>query len=238
MTTATDMQDAKPEHGRMYLYKRYERFWHWSQATLIILMIITGFEIHGSYTLLGFEPALRLHTIAAWALVVLWTFTLFWHLTTSEWEQYIPTHKRLAAVALYYVWGIFKGAPHPYKKTVQRKHNPLQRLTYLGLLTVILPTVWVSGILYLFHAQWAAMGIEQWLSLRWVAGVHVAAAFMVLVFLIVHVYLTTTGHTPGAHIKTMITGWEDVHDEAHQEVRKDTNGSPTSSVRQPSSHAH
>ena len=197
---------------RIYLYKRYERFWHWSQALLIITMIITGFEIHGTYTLLGFEPAVRLHTIAAWALVVLLTFTLFWHLTTSEWEQYIPTHKRLGAVALYYVWGIFKGAQHPYKKTVQRKHNPLQRLTYLGLLTVILPTVWISGILYLFHAQWSIVGLDQWLSLTWVAGVHVAAAFLVLIFLIVHVYLTTTGHTPTAHIKTMVTGWEEVDD--------------------------
>jgi thiosulfate reductase cytochrome b subunit len=33
------------------------------------------------------------------------------------------------------------------------------------------------------------------------------------VFFIVHVYLTTTGHTPTAHIKSMITGWEEVHDD-------------------------
>jgi thiosulfate reductase cytochrome b subunit len=33
---------------------------------------------------------------------------------------------------------------------------------------------------------------------------------MMLVFFIAHVYLTTTGHTPTAHIKTMITGWEEV----------------------------
>jgi thiosulfate reductase cytochrome b subunit len=29
------------------------------------------------------------------------------------------------------------------------------------------------------------------------------------VFFIVHVYLTTTGHTPTAHIKAMVTGWEE-----------------------------
>ena len=220
MTTATDTHDTNQSSAhsdtpkRIYLFKRYERFWHWSQALLIIIMIITGFEIHGSYELLGFGPAVRLHTVAAWVLVVLWTFTLFWHVTTSEWEQYIPTSKRLVAVAQYYVWGIFTGAPHPYKKTARRKHNPLQRLTYLGLLAVILPTLWISGILYLFHAQWASIGVDGLLSLQWVARVHVAAAFLVLIFLIVHVYLTTTGHTPTAHIKTMITGWEEV-DEHH-----------------------
>jgi thiosulfate reductase cytochrome b subunit len=31
---------------------------------------------------------------------------------------------------------------------------------------------------------------------------------MMLAFLIGHLYLSTTGHTPLAHIKAMITGWE------------------------------
>ena len=28
--------------NRIYIYKRYERFWHWSQALLIIIMIATS----------------------------------------------------------------------------------------------------------------------------------------------------------------------------------------------------
>mgnify|MGYP003572779632 CR=1 FL=1 len=39
---------------RIYIFKRFERFWHWSQAALIITMLVTGFEVHGSYTLFGF----------------------------------------------------------------------------------------------------------------------------------------------------------------------------------------
>ncbi len=35
---------------------------------------------------------------------------------------------------------------------------------------------------------------------------------MMLAFLIGHLYLSTTGHTPLAHIKAMITGWEDQHE--------------------------
>jgi hypothetical protein len=46
------------------------------------------------------------------------------------------------------------------------------------------------------------------LSLEWVAFFHTAGAFMILAFFIVHVYLTTTGHTVTSHIKAMITGWE------------------------------
>ena len=29
----------------IYLYTRYERFWHWVQAALIITLLVTGFEI-------------------------------------------------------------------------------------------------------------------------------------------------------------------------------------------------
>jgi len=34
---------------RIYIFKRFERFWHWSQAILIVVMGVTGFEIHGTY---------------------------------------------------------------------------------------------------------------------------------------------------------------------------------------------
>ena len=200
-------------HGRMYIYKRYERFWHWSQALLVIAMLISGFEVHGSYHLLGFEPAVRLHTVAAWLLLTLWAFTIFWQFTTGEWRQYLPTHKKVVAMAMYYGWGMFRGAPHPFKKTALKKHNPLQRLAYLGLLALISPLIWGSGLLYLFRAYWGPMGIDTWLTLENVAWAHTAGAFMMLTFVIVHVYLTTTGHTLTAHIKAMVTGWEEVHDD-------------------------
>jgi thiosulfate reductase cytochrome b subunit len=32
-------------------------------------------------------------------------------------------------------------------------------------------------------------------------------------FVIVHVYMTTTGHTVTAHVKAMVTGWEEVEDD-------------------------
>ncbi|WP_230411864.1 cytochrome b/b6 domain-containing protein [Denitromonas iodatirespirans] len=198
---------------RIYVFKRYERFWHWSQAVLVILMLVTGFEIHGSYHSLGFERAVRLHTLSAWTLLALWAFTIFWQFTTGEWRQYIPTASKLVAMARYYMFGIFTGAPHPYHKTVQKKHNPLQRLAYLVLLALVSPVIWGSGLLYLFYAYWGRLGLDGWLSLEQVATVHTAGAFMMLVFVIAHVYLTTTGHTVFAHIKAMITGWDEVEDE-------------------------
>ncbi|MFH2135859.1 MAG: cytochrome b/b6 domain-containing protein [Pseudomonadota bacterium] len=195
--------------NRIYLYNRYERFWHWSQALLVISMLITGFEVHGSFTLFGFEQAVNLHTISAWTLLTLWAFTIFWQFTTGEWRQYIPTLKKVDAMVRYYAFGIFRHAPNPFHKTAATKHNPLQRLAYLALLSMLSPIIWGSGLLYLFYASWASLGVDGYLSLEAVALVHTAGAFLMLVFFIAHVYLTTTGHTPTAHIKTMITGWEE-----------------------------
>lgn len=199
---------------RIYLYKRYERFWHWSQAVLVIFMLITGFEIHGVYENFGFRRAVEYHTLSAWALLILWAFTIFWQFTTGEWRQYIPTLTKVLAMVRYYSYGIFVNAPHPFHKTASKKHNPLQRLAYVSLLALVSPLIWGSGLLYLFFAYWKDFGIDRWLSLETVALAHTAGAFLMLTFVIVHVYLTTTGHTPLAHIRSMVTGWEEVEKEA------------------------
>jgi len=194
---------------RIYIFKRFERFWHWTQALLIMLMMITGFEIHGTYKLLGFQSAVTVHTTAAWALITLWVFAIFWHFTTGEWKQYVPTMEKVEAMLRYYLTGIFTDAPHPFKQTTLSKHNPLQRLAYLFVKLMINPLIWVTGLLYLFYSSWADWGLG-WLSLSWIATFHVIGAFMMLIFFIAHIYLATAGHTPTAHIKAMITGWEEV----------------------------
>jgi thiosulfate reductase cytochrome b subunit len=193
---------------RVYLFKGFERFWHWSQAVLIIAMLATGFEVHGSIRLLGFERAVQWHQITAWTLVGLWAFAIFWHFVSGEWRQYLPTSDKLLAMARFYAVGIFKGEPHPFKPTPLHKHNPLQRLAYLGVLLFIGPLLWISGWLYLFHADWPAWGLAS-LQLQWVAWAHTAGAFLMLAFLIAHLYLITTGHTPTAQLKAMVTGWEE-----------------------------
>jgi octaheme c-type cytochrome (tetrathionate reductase family) len=194
---------------KIYVFKRFERFWHWSQALLIVFMLVTGFEIHGTYSLMGVENAMNLHTLAAWTLIGLWVFAIFWHFTTGEWRQYIPTTDKVLAVARYYSVDIFKNKPHPFRATKLHKHNPLQRLAYLMFKVMLAPLIWVSGLLYLFYNDWSQWGLG-WLELGTVAFVHTVAAYMIAVFFVGHVYLTTTGHTVLAHIKAMFTGWEEV----------------------------
>jgi thiosulfate reductase cytochrome b subunit len=194
---------------RVYLYTRFERFWHWVQAAMVVVLAVTGFEIHGTYELLGFQRATVWHNTLGIAWLVLYAFILFWHLTTGQWKHYIPTTKMLFHVALYYMIGIFRGEPHPVPKSERIKHNPLQRLTYLGISLFLIPFQMATGVLYYFYNSWPAVGLQE-LGLGLLAGLHTAGAFGLLVFLVVHVYMTTTGHSVTAHIRAMCTGWEEV----------------------------
>lgn len=207
-------------------YPLFERFWHWSQMLLIGVLLFTGFAVRGLHHAIGFEQAVGLHTMAAIALMVLWVFAIFWHLTTGTWRHYVPTRNGLWRVARFYTWGIFRGEHHPYRKAYHRKHNPLQALAYLGLKLALFPAIWISGLLYLGFNLWEdAAGAGMWLQL--VANVHLVAAFGVAVFIIAHVYLLTTGHSTWEHVRPMVTGFDeiDLTDEQEAYLRAEEPGS-------------
>jgi thiosulfate reductase cytochrome b subunit len=216
--------------AKVYIYKRFERFWHWTQATLIFYLALTGFEIHGSYSFLGYENAVASHRVAAWMLLALIAFSIFWHFTTGEWRQYIPTFSKLKAQIRYYTLGIFKGEPHPTRKSVRKKLNPLQALTYLGFKLVMAPLLIITGLVYMFYRTIDAnnMVIISDIPLETVAFLHTLGAYLIIMFAILHVYMTTTGETPTSNIRAMITGYEDLEDEETEPTNTQAKNNKTS----------
>ena len=205
---------------QVYVYKAFERFWHWMQALLIFFLAFTGFEIHGSYTFFGFRDTVKYHNIAAYMLIILIVFAIFWHFSTGEWRQYVPSFKSITAQLNYYIFGIFKNAPHPTKKTVLSKLNPLQKLTYFGLKILVIPVIVTSGLLYMLYRYPQRHGIESLNieSLELIAIIHTIAAFLLVSFIITHLYLITTGEKVTTNLKAMLTGYEDL--EEHQDEEK------------------
>lgn len=197
------------------IYKGFERFWHWSQAFLIIFLGFTGFEVHGLFHFFGFEKAVHYHRTSAYAFFGLIVFAVFWHLTSGEWRHYVPTFNNLRAQARYYLKGIFQAASHPTKKTVLRKLNPIQILVYLGFKLLLIPMTVLSGIAFLFHKTLDRNDVVviRDISLESIAAWHMLGAFGLLAFGIVHVYMTTTGQTPLSNLRSMITGYEIVEEE-------------------------
>jgi thiosulfate reductase cytochrome b subunit len=208
--------------NKVYIYRSFERFWHWMQALIIFFLAMTGFEIHGSINFFGYQNAVKYHNIAAYAFIVLIVFAIFWHFATGEWRQYIPTVKNLKAQINYYLLGIFSNAPHPTRKTVLSKLNPLQKLVYLALKILVIPTMMISGLLYMFYRYpqnggIVGMNID---SVEVIALFHTAGAFLLLAFIIIHLYLITTGTTVTSNLKAMITGFEDLETEETTDNKK------------------
>lgn len=200
---------------QVMIFTRFERFWHWTQMSLIFVLLVTGFNVHGLIDLMSFKTAVTWHSGAAIALIVLWIFAIFWHITTGTWRHYIPTSNGLWKVARFYAYGIFKGEHHPYRKAYMRKHNPLQALAYLGLKLFLFPAIWLSGLLYLTYGLWGEPGSSAYLAI--VALIHTAVAFAILVFIIAHVYLLTTGHSFKEHVMPMVNGFDEVDLTAEEE---------------------
>jgi thiosulfate reductase cytochrome b subunit len=216
----------QPATARVYMYDAYERFWHWLQTTAILLLLFTGLVIHKPHLFgaFAFPYVVAVHNILAVVLVINAAFSLFWHLVKGEIRQYIPRpygfFDQAIVQATYYVRGIMTGASHPFEKTKQQKLNPLQQVTYFGLLNVLLPLQILTGAL-----MWGVQGLPQvttWLGgLPYLAPLHTLVAWLLASFVVAHVYLTTTaGVTATTDIKAMITGWEDV-EVHHQPVTGD-----------------
>jgi thiosulfate reductase cytochrome b subunit len=208
---------------KVYIYRSYERFWHWTQAILVFFLAFTGFEVHGTFGFFGFENAVGLHNKAAIAFIILTAFTIFWHFTTGEWRQYIPTTRNLKAQAEYYIFGIFRNAPHPTRKTLLSKLNPLQRMVYLSLKILVFPVMIASGLAYMFYrypsaGEIRASGIG---NLQDIASAHTIGAYVLIAFVIVHLYLITTGHTLTSNLEAMVTGWEELDTEEESEKHTD-----------------
>jgi len=200
----------------VYMYGFYERLWHWLQTIAILLLLFTGLVIHRPEFLpiLNFRAVVVSHNILAAVLVVNAGLALFYHLASGEIRQFLPRpvgfFDQAVLQAKFYVRGIFRRDPHPFVKVPQRKLNPLQQVTYLVLLNVLLPLQVITGALMWGAQRWpdltASLG-----GLGGLAPLHTAVAWLLAAFILLHVYLTTTGVTPVSSLRAMMLGWEETH---------------------------
>jgi len=131
--------------------------------------------------------------------------------------------KNIKAQIDFYLAGIFRNAPHPTKRTVLSKLNPLQRLVYLGLKILVIPVMVISGLLYMFYRYPQKDGGIEVLninSIEPIALLHTLGAFLLIAFLITHLYLITTGTTITSNLKAMITGFEETEVEGKVQVQE------------------
>jgi Ni/Fe-hydrogenase b-type cytochrome subunit len=203
------------EYERVHMYDAYERLWHWLQASAIMVLLLTGLIIHKPhfFGMFSFPYVVSVHNVLGFVLLINAALALFYNLASGEIRQYLPEPKgfiaRSMAQAMYYSQGIFAGEGHPLEKSKDHKLNPLQQITYLAILNVLLPAQVITGVLIWGLQRWPNIAAELG-GLPTLALVHTLVAWAFATFIVMHIYLTTTGHSPTAGIKSMIGGWDDV----------------------------
>lgn len=211
----------KQVHGpvrteRIYMYESYRRFWHWLQTASIVILLFTGLIIHRPdvFGAFSFRGVVTVHNVLAVILVLNAALSLFYHLATERIQEFIPRPYGFFDDAIlqakYYVNGIFKHEPHPFEKRPNSRMNPIQKATYFMILNVLLPLQIITGAL-----MWAVQKYPNLLGgLPVLAPFHSLVAWLFATFVLVHVYMTTTGVTPLEATRAMVTGYEEV--EVHE----------------------
>ena len=116
------------------------------------------------------------------------------------------------ARSFFYFFLYFFGRPNPHHATPDNKFNPMQKSAYLAIMFVLMPIVSLTGILLMNVSPLRELILAAG-GLKTLDLLHYLAACSLGAFLFTHVYLTTLGHTPLAHTKSMVTGWEEEEDE-------------------------
>ena len=197
----------------LYLYSTWVRVWHWLNALLFLVLILSGASMHFSGTpwLLGFETARPVHNVSGILLTLGWIGFVIGNLRTANGRFYRVRFQgliaRLSAQARYYAVGIFRNEPHPFHPSETEKFNDLQKLTYLGVMYGLMPLLIVSGWAFLLvpYLPKLLLGIN---SVWVVAMSHLTLAYLLTLFLLTHLYIITTGTTLFSNHRAMITGWD------------------------------
>jgi len=200
---------------RIYLIALWLRIWHWTNAALIIVLIVSGVSMHYADTkamLLPFDWARDTHNIAGVALCVTYGVFVIGNIVSGNWWQYVPKPgnflKNVWIQTRYYLWDVFFGRPIPFPPTVKNNFNALQQIIYWAVMYLLMPLLLISGIMFLWPelAPDRIMGVDGLLP---IAMAHYILGFFIFLFLLGHIYLGTLGAKTSTLFKMMITGWHE-----------------------------
>lgn len=204
----------------MYLYPKWIRVWHITNALMFLILIVTGLSMQytdkeNSSYIVGFAKAVKWHNFAALVLTISYVIFILGNSFTKNGRYYNIRKENfwsdLMKQMQFYAFGMFKGEKHPFPVTLERKFNPLQKFSYVLAMYVGMPVLIVSGIVLLFPeiAVNTVFGVSG-LVLNDV--LHIATGFFLSVFMVIHIYTCTLGAKPSSLFWGMISGYHQSDD--------------------------
>ena len=190
------------KNKNVIMFTLMERLWHWIQAFSMIALAITGVAMH--YHLGKMEGLTGIHHLFGWIVAINFIVWFFYMIVTGRIKQYIPYKgdeypMGLFKQAKFYIFQIYTSNDHPYHVTAEHRMNPLQKVTYVSVMFLMLPIQMITGFLIMFGMA----------DMKTMLIVHLLAGAFFVLFIFGHAYLATTGHTPLAFFKEMIHGYEE-----------------------------
>jgi thiosulfate reductase cytochrome b subunit len=199
----------------MYLYPKWIRVWHFLNAVMFFILIVTGLSMqytdkeNASYVV-GFAKAVKWHNFAAIVLIINYILFVTGNLLTKNGSYYRISKKNFKSDIVkqlkYYSRGMFKGEKHPFPVTEERKFNPLQKITYVLVMYVAVPLLIISGIGLLFPE----ITITRFFGasgLILTDILHITMGFFLSIFLVIHIYTCTLGAKPTSLFWGIISGY-------------------------------
>ncbi len=197
----------------LYLYPVWLRIWHAINALGIIILIVTGLNLQfsiGWLSVINFKLAINLHNIAGVAVSVNYLLFFFGNMFLGNKKFYRikpkGCRKRILKQMIYYTYGMFTGQKTPFPISEKRKFNPLQKYSYLLVMYVFVPLLIITGLALLFP-ETIIESVYSVSGILLTALSHATLGFIVSIFLLIHIYVSTIGKSPLHNFKSIVTGW-------------------------------
>jgi thiosulfate reductase cytochrome b subunit len=203
---------------KLYLYPVWIRLWHLVNALMCLTLIVTGLSMQFSgprVSLVRFDTAVAIHNIAGIILTASYFFFFAGNLFMLNGKYYqMEFHglfNRLKKQFMYYTFGIFKGEKPPFPITADTKFNPLQQFSYVFVMYLFVPVVFITGWALLYPNTIPTV-IFGGSGLHTTDFLHILSGFVISLFMVIHIYFCTIGKTPASNFKSMINGYHEGHD--------------------------
>lgn len=196
----------------MYLYPLWVRLWHFINAVLILILIITGFSIWfaGSDTTSmtsGSSKAAGWHNFSAIVLMISYVVFIIGNVMSGNGKYYmIKKNDGIGRQLKYYLYTKYKNKEQPFPVTSENKFNPLKKVTYLIIMYLALPFVMITGIILLIPDMFFTENVGPGMYIL-VDILHIILGLIISLFLIIHIYLCTIGTKSLSLIRGIITGY-------------------------------
>jgi thiosulfate reductase cytochrome b subunit len=177
---------------------------------LFIALIITGIQLRApNFSIFSqYGTAASLHRYAGILFVLSFLFWFFYSIFTGSIKHYTPRWRDIGKIpqqVAFYSFFVFKGRSNPFTASEEEKFNVLQKISYGAVMFILVPVVIVTGILFGNILSFAQV-INAIGGLRILDIIHVIVGYMLVLFLVIHMYMATLGKTVTSYMKSMITG--------------------------------